>query len=226
MELFIRYSIEIIQQRLAGSRNLFIIKETVSKFFLFCDIAFREVISMKPEGSYQVLHPNDSETLEQLIYLYSDALVRYAYCYVQDATVAEDLMEDAFALLLYKKLQFSSMEQIRAWLYKAVHGKAVDYLRWHRRFVPLEDVESVLSGGDMESAFLTRERNQIVFTCLQQLPAQYRQVLVLNYFEEFSIPQISAILHKSAKQVYNLLARAKAALKEKLLKEGFTYEGL
>ncbi len=181
---------------------------------------------MTENGSYRSIKSNDPEVLEKLIYLYSDALVRYAYCYVQDAELAEDLMEDAFALFLTKELAFSTIQQARAWLYKAVHGKAVDYLRWHRRFVPLEDLENVLSSGDMESAFLSKERNQTIYTCLQRLPQQYRQVLVLNYFEEFSIPQIGVILGKNTKQVYNLLARAKAALKKHLLKEGFSCEEL
>ncbi len=163
--------------------------------------------------------------LERLIFLYSDALVRYAYCYVHDSMAAEDIVEDAFASLYVKNKRFSSIEQMRAWLYKCVHGKAVDHLR-RQRTVPLEDLENVLSSGDMESVFLTRERNQVIYTALQRLPVQYRQALQLSYFDEFTIPQICKILNKSPKQVYNLLSRAKAALKENLIKEGFTCEDL
>ncbi len=175
---------------------------------------------MTPNGSYQTVMANDPIILEELVYNYSDALTRYAYCLVRSSAVAEDLMEDAFAALLAKKLRFYSVEQARSWLYKCVHGKAVDYLRKHRREVPLSDVENVLVGSDMEQSFLKKERNAAIFRSMQALPEQYRQVLFLSYFDGFSVPEICQILGKKPKQIYNLQARAKNALKEILLKEG------
>ncbi len=180
---------------------------------------------MTHNGSYQKILANDPAVLEQLIYMYSDALVRYAYCIVRNASAAEDVVEDAYAILLLKKKTFSSMEQVRAWLYKTVRSRAVDQLR-RGHCVPLCDVENVLQDGDMESQFLSRERNTVVYTCMQNLPEQYRQVLLLSYFEEFSVEQIAGILGKSRKQVYNLLTRARAALKELLIREGFSNEDL
>ncbi len=179
---------------------------------------------MNKSGSYPKIMANDPIVLEELIYSYSDALVRYAYCYVGSSASAEDIMEDAFAALLVKNLSFYSLEQARSWLYKCVHGKAVDYLRRHRREIPLCDVENVLAGSDMEQSFLRKERNQVLFRSIQSLPRQYRQVLTLSYFDGFCVPEICQILGKNAKQVYNLQTRAKTALKEILLKEGFCDE--
>ncbi len=181
---------------------------------------------MTQAGSSHSIYSTDPKALEQLIYMYSDALVRYAYLYVGSSAAAEDVMEEAFVSLLLKKRVFLSMEQARSWLYKTVRSKAIDYLRRHKREVPLEDVENVLMGGDMESAFLDKERNAAVFTCLQKLPRQYREVLQLSYFDEFSVKEICDILKCSTKQVYNLLSRARADLKVELLKEGFSYEDL
>ncbi len=181
---------------------------------------------MNKNGSYLKIKSNDPIILEELIYSYSDALVRYAYCYVGSSAAAEDIMEDAFAALFVKKLTFYAPEQARSWLYKCVHGKAVDYLRRHKRQVPLCDVENVLAGSDMEQSFYKKERNQLLYRSIQALPGQYRQVLILSYFDGFSVPEICQILGKNAKQVYNLLSRAKAALKEILIKEGYNYEEL
>ncbi len=61
---------------------------------------------------------------------------------------------------------------------------------------------------------------------MQTLPPQYRDVLYLVYFENFSIQETCGILKKNAKQVYNLLARARSALKEILMKEGVYNEEL
>lgn len=178
------------------------------------------------ESSYHRDRADETLSLEQLVYTYSDALVRYAYCYVGSADVAEEVTEDAFAAFVVKHKQFKTAQQARAWLYKAVRSRAVDYLRFHKRHVPLEDVQDVLPiAGPLED-ILNKERNDAIYRSMQALPRQYRAVLQLQYFEEFDIAQIAKILGKTKKQVYNLLSRAKAALKELLLKEGITSEDI
>lgn len=178
------------------------------------------------ESSYRRYLANNQETLEMLIRSYSDALVRYAYCYVGSAAAAEDIMEDAFVAYIVKKVEFQSKEQLRAWLYRTVRNKAVDYLRRHRREEALSDVENVLCTPDASQDLMIRQRNESIYICMQRLPRQYRAVLQLAYLDGFAIDQICKILGKSNKQVYNLLSRAKAALKELLVKEGITHEDL
>ena len=165
-------------------------------------------------------------SLETIIRTYSDPLVRFAYCYVGSASVAEELMEDALADVLFRDKQFEDESHFKAYLYKAVRHRCLNYLRFHRKMVPLEDVESVLCAGDLEADAIKKERDRTVYACLQELPLQYRQVLTLTYFDGFSVDEICVILSKSKKQIYNLLARAKASLKTLLQKVGITYEDL
>ena len=165
-------------------------------------------------------------SLETIIRTYSDPLVRFAYCYVGSASVAEELMEDALADVLFRDKQFADEAHFKAYLYKAVRHRCLNYLRFHWKFVSLEDVESVLCAGNMEADAIKKERDRKVYACLQELPLQYRQVLTLTYFDGFSVEEICTILSKSKKQVYNLLARAKASLKISLEKVGITYEDL
>lgn len=177
-------------------------------------------------SSYRRYLANNTETLEMLIREYSDALVRYAYSYVGNAAAAEDIMEDAFATYLVKKVEFQSKDQLRCWLYKTVRSRSVDYLRRHKREISLEDMQTIAHTPCPSEDLITRERNALLYRSLQGLRQPYRAVLQLHYIDGFSIPQICTILGKSTKQVYNLLSRAKAALKETLVKEGMTYEDL
>ena len=59
-----------------------------------------------------------------------------------------------------------------------------------------------------------------------KLNPDYRQVLYLVYFEEFTNTETAKIMKKSERQVRNLLYRSKVTLKEILLREGFKYDGL
>ena len=115
---------------------------------------------------------------------------------------------------------------MKAYLYKAVRHRCLNYLRFHRNLVPLEDVEGVLFSGNLEADTIKKERDRAVFACLQELPLQYRQVLTLAYFDGFPVSEICAVLSRSPKQVYNLLSRAKTSLKTSLEKVGITYEDI
>lgn len=176
-------------------------------------------------GSYHRFLQGDVSALEELLGEYGDALVRFAYCYVKDSFVAEDVVQDAFVSLLMRRKRFSARDNFRAYLYKTVRNKCLDHLRFHKRKVPLTDLENVLSDSvDTEREYALKERDKKLYACLQQLPPQYAQALYLVYFEGYKAEEASAVLGRTKKQTYNLLARGKAALKEKLLQEGIVYE--
>ena len=178
------------------------------------------------ESSYRRFLQGDKTALEDLVSTYSDELVRFAYTYVKSEAAAEDVASDVFATLFMKGRRFTDADKLRAFLYKMTRNRAIDYLRRHRKELPLEDAESVLSVPGAEERILQKERDEVLHRCLRQLPQQYREVLELTWFEEFSNGQVASILGKSAKQVYNLRSRAKIALKELLEKEGITREDL
>lgn len=168
----------------------------------------------------------DPETVAQIVRTYSDALVRFVYSYVKDSAAAEDVAGDTVALLFVKGKRFENEQKLRAWLYKVARSKAVDYLRRHKNEVPLEDVENVLCTKSAEEELLRRQRDETVYICIQRLPADYRTLLLLTYFEGFSLEVARHIMGKSVKQMYNIHARAKIALRELLEKEGITHEDL
>jgi len=178
----------------------------------------------KGESSYRRFLSGDMEAVTELVALYGDSLVRYAYCYVKDSVIAEDIMEDAFASLLVKRKQFFDGENLRAYLYKITRNKCVDYLRYRKRNLTLCDYEELLTAKDFTEKVAERAKARTLYKCINALPPQYAEVLYLAYIEENQIEEVCVLLKKSKKQVYNLLARAKTALKPLLEKEGIFYE--
>ena len=168
----------------------------------------------------------DPALLDRLIRTHSDSLVRFAYSFVCDSAAAEDIVSDTFAALMVKGGFFPDEGKLRAWLYRVARNKSIDYLRHRSRHVPLEDVENVLGSGDPEADVIRAQRDQTVYLCMLSLPQQYQQVLQLTYLDGFSLAETERIMGRSPKQIYNLLSRAKIALKERLIKEGISYEDL
>ena len=64
------------------------------------------------------------------------------------------------------------------------------------------------------------ERREVVRQALSQLPLSMREAVELVYFQGLSYQEAGKILKKNAKQVDNLLYRAKGALRSLLGKEG------
>lgn len=177
-------------------------------------------------SSYRRFQQGEETALDQILVAYSDALVRFAYSLVHNSYAAEDIAAESIAILLMKHKKFRDDGEMRAYLYGIARHKAMDYLRLHRYLVALEDVEKVLGSGDPECAAVLKERDETIYRCMQALPETYRQVLQLQYFDGFAPQEIAAIMRKNQKQIYNLLSRARVALKELLEKEGINHESI
>lgn len=170
-------------------------------------------------SSYHRYLQGDHDALETLVREYSDALVRYAYCIVQDWATSEDIMEETIVTLILKPKRFENDAAFHAYLYRVARNKSLDFLRAKRHDdVPLADVENVLSFQG-ETELLRRLEQEQLYQSMQRLPSAYRDVLYLSYFDGFTITEMTGILKKSKKQIYNLLERAKKALKQLLIKE-------
>ncbi len=145
----------------------------------------------------------------------------YINTYLKDIYSAEDIMEDVFAELIYRKKHFDCENAFRAYLYKTARNKALNYIKRNSRYVSDEDVdepsedETVLT----EQVF-SGERNRMLAECLASLNDDYREALYLIYFEELSYEQASRVMKKSKKQIDNLVSRAKAAMRLQFKKRG------
>ena len=66
-----------------------------------------------------------------------------------------------------------------------------------------------------QPAALEPEHREVLQAVLD-LPAKYRDVIYLHYYEGYSAPQIGQILGKNVNTVYTLLTRARQLLRQTL----------
>ena len=175
---------------------------------------------------YQRFLKGATASLEETVRFYSDALVRFARHYVKDPAIAEDIMEDAFVALILKRKRFFEEEQLRAYLYKTVRNKCLTHLRGQKHLASLFDYADKLVGGYVENEVLKNERGEAVRKALGTLPKQYEEVLILSYFNGLNAQELCDALGKNEKHVYNLIARARAALRKSLIEKGVLYENV
>ena len=171
----------------------------------------------------------DESGLVEIIRDYKDGLILYINSFVCNIYTAEDLAEDTFVLLFIKKPKDNGKASFKTWLYAIGRNLAIDYLRRESKInrVPLESCAELISEEEsLEAAYIREERKVLVHKALNKLKPEYRQVLWLAYFEEFSNKEIAYIMKKSVHNIETLSYRARKSLKAQLEMEGFIYEEL
>ena len=177
--------------------------------------------------SYQRFLAGDESGLAQIICAYKDGLILYLNSYVCDISLAEELTEETFVKLVLKRPRFSGDSAFKTWLYTIARHVAIDFLRKKRQDVSTEEcMELVDQQANLEREFLKQEQKIQLHDAMKQLKPEYRQVLWLYYFADFSHKDIAKILGKTTHNVEMLASRARQALKIILNKEGFIYEKL
>lgn len=177
--------------------------------------------------SYRRFLDGQDEGIVEIVTAYKDGLILYLNSVVGNLSLAEELAEDTFFRLLVKKPRFSGRSSFKTWLYAVGRHVALDAMRRRKKLAdtPVEDAEAVLADKtDLERDFLREERRILVHRAMERLPADYRQILWLSYFEGLSNAEAAAVMGRNDRQIRNLLYRAKQSLKTELEQEGFTYE--
>ena len=180
-------------------------------------------------SSYRRFLNGDDEGLTLIIKDYKDGLILYLNGYVNNIYVAEEIMEETFFKLAVKKPKFKERSSFKTWLYTIGRNVAIDYIRHNSKLSmsPIEDVENYFKDEtNLENLYIKSERKITLHKAMSSLKPEYRQVLWLCFFEEFSNEEAAQIMGKSKRQVENLLYRAKQSLKSLFDKEGFRYEKL
>ncbi len=180
-------------------------------------------------SSYRRFLDGDDKGLTEIVRDYKDGLILYLNGFVNNISVAEELMEETFFKIITRKPRFTAKHSFKTWLYTIGRNVAIDYLRHNSKQsgIPLDDIEDYLKDEYyLEKMYIIEERKIAVHKALRKLHPEYRQVLWLLYFEDFSNTDAATIMKKNARQMKNLVYRAKSALKSELDKEGFIYEEL
>ena len=171
----------------------------------------------------------DDQGIVEIIKEYKDGLILFINSYVHNIHIAEELTEDVFFSLVVKKPKFTPKHSFKTWLFTIVRNLALNALRFHSKVITTDKADVLHLQKEelnIEKAYIKKEEQILLHQCIQRLLPQYREVLYLSYFEMLPVKEIAMVTKRNTKQITNLLFRAKEALKDLLLKEGFDYEEL
>lgn len=173
-------------------------------------------------SSYRRYLNGDECAFREIVQEYFDNLVFFIDRYVHDYAAAEDIALDVFTQLVVNKHRYNFRVTLKTYLFMLGRSRALDYIK-HRQKLPmveLSEASHAASGAPpMEEILLTDARKRAVNTALARLSGEQQRAVHLVYFEDLSCGEAAKVMKKSTKQVYNLLYRAKDALRTILTEE-------
>lgn len=166
----------------------------------------------------------DENDLRTLLTRHREELTFFLYGILHNMEDSEELMLDTYAVAASGTSKFSGKSSFKTWLFAIGRNLSLKRLRKIRfGFLPLD--ENIVAGtGIPDVEILGQERNSKLYEALEKIKPEYRNALHLAFFENMSSEEISVVLKKNVKQVYNLVSRGKAALKTELEKTGYHWE--
>lgn len=136
------------------------------------------------------------------------AMYRLAYSIVLNAEDAEDVVGETILKAFSHLEKLRNYKKMKAWIFQILVNESKSYLKKRNRIELVED----------SSLFMQNEGKKDTASDLLELVCQledsFREVLILYYFEEFSVREIAKILTIPEGTVKSRLSRAREELKQ------------
>lgn len=158
---------------------------------------------------------NIIEQAERLAILYSDAILRLSYTYLKNTEDAQDVCQSVFVKLLTQPREFQSAEHEKAYVLRMAANACKDLLKspWKKRRCSLDSCMEIPAPEESDGG---------VLEAVNKLPASYRSVIYLFYYEGYKADEIGQILGIPKATVHTRLTRGREKLKPFL--EDYVYE--
>ncbi len=173
------------------------------------------------------LRSRDPELLDRLIERYQYRLFRYLMVLTGNRNLAEDLFQQTWLRVLERGHQYNGRWKFEGWLFSIARHLVIDHSR-HKQATSLDALQEPEEGtapfqpasGEPSPFEQTAagEYGQHLAAAMRELPAVYREVLLLRFQEELQLDEIARLLGTPLSTVKSRLYRGLEAAR-KLMEE-------
>lgn len=167
---------------------------------------------------------NDQD-FDNLFREYYKSLRAYAYRYVNDPFIAEDIVQDVFFHIWDKREQLHKISSIRAYLFTSVFNRANTYLT-HKKLEENYQKQKLESSGldsyyqqqidSVSESILALELEQQIREVINEMAPQCRKVFLMSREQGLKNREIAEQLGVSVSAIENHMKKALSMLRTKL----------
>ena len=169
----------------------------------------------------------EEELFEVLVLRYQTRVVSHITRMIGVREDAVDLSQEIFVKVFQALDRFNPAYKFSTWLFRIAGNASIDHLRKRRpRTVPLEAPDPDGTGSfapeqrstdlDPFGELRNVERGKAISRAIQELPADFRELIALRHFAGLSYEEIAGVKNMPLGTVKNKLFRARAVLKDRL----------
>lgn len=156
----------------------------------------------------------DMSAFECLVRKYQDRTIRVLYLILGNTDDAQDAAQETFIRAFRCIRSFRGRSSFATWLHRIALNTALNWIRDSKRArdasAPLED--STIGAPRPEELFMARERTREIIGALLQLPAHYREAVILRHYDEMSYQEIAEVQRVPVGTVRSRLAKGRELL--------------
>ena len=178
---------------------------------------------MREQEAIDRLKQGDIRGLETLVRRYQLQAVRAADLISRDRTLAEDIVQDALLKVYQRIAQFDAGRPFGPWFLRIVVNDTLKAISKNDRWLPLENfpedsIEFLFTEVDaLPEAWLEgQETREQIWEALGKLPPEQRAVIVLRYFLDTSVDEISREMISPSGTIKWRLHKARERLRQLL----------
>ena len=164
----------------------------------------------------------DREAFERVVLPHLDSAYNLARWLVRSPQDAEDVVQEA-CLRAFRFIGGYQGGDARAWVLKIVRNTSYSFLEKNRPAALAEEFDErvhvpEVQAPDVEASMVRSVESRMLREALEELPVNFREVLVLRELEGLSYKEIGELIGIPIGTVMSSLARGRGRLRESLLR--------
>ncbi|UZR97322.1 RNA polymerase sigma factor [Chondrinema litorale] len=168
----------------------------------------------------QKIKKGDQHAFDALFNRYHKQLCYFAFMYVSDRELAEEVVSDVFLKVWVKREKIQIKSNVKAYLYTITRNIIYDSVSAKSvKFAELTDqhYQEIYTRESPERTLIHKELDAEINSIINKLPTQCRIIFMLNRHDGLKYREIAELLNISIKTVENQMGKALKILKGSLI---------
>jgi len=164
----------------------------------------------------------NEEAIEMFVRQHEIGVFRLALSIVGDPAEANEITQETFIAAFRSLPSYQEKKSLKAWLYRIALNHSRSHLRKRKIIERLRSTLTTIFQVETqkqvspEETIIQNEKEAMIWNSLNQLDERYHIVVVLRYFHELSISEISEILSVNEGTIHSRLHNAREKLRSAL----------
>ena len=172
-----------------------------------------KIVYFSGEGGKNLAIKINEELFKKLVTQYGNSILRMCYMYLKDYQLAEDVTQETFLQVWNKYETFENKSSEKTWITRIAINRCKNCMRasWFKR-ISIEELPEIFENDSSEMIL----NKGTISLKIMKFPQKYREVILLYYYQELSVKEISAVLNQKETTILQRLKRARECLKPRL----------